>query len=75
MARAILPDTDVVVDFFRGYEKATLDSFICLFRVIPVDSEIAKAQGGLYKRDYSKSHGVGPADAILAATAESENAE
>ena len=46
MARAILPDTDVVVDFFRGYEKATLDSFICLFRVIPVDSEIAKAQGG-----------------------------
>ncbi len=106
MAGAILPDTDVLVDFFRGYEKAvslvnanssriilssvvvaelyagvkgdaeqaTLDSFISLFRVIPVDSEIAKA-GGLYKRDYSKSHGVGLADAILAATAESENAE
>ncbi|MHC4458909.1 MAG: PIN domain-containing protein, partial [Planctomycetota bacterium] len=31
--------------------------------------------GGLYKRDYGKSHGVGLADAILAATAEAENAE
>ncbi len=106
MARAILLDTDVLIDFFRGNEKAvsfvnanssriilssvvvaelyagvkgdaeqaTLDRFISLFRVIPVDSEIAKT-GGLYKRDYSKSHGVGLADAILAATAESENAE
>jgi hypothetical protein len=55
-------------------EQATLERFISLFRVIPVDSEIAKT-GGLYKRDFSKSHGVGLADAILAATAESENAE
>ena len=106
MARAILLDTDVLVDFFRGYKKAVsfvnadssriilssvvvaelyagvkgdadqaaLDSFISLFRVISVDSKIAKA-GGLYKREYGKSHGVGLADAILAATAESENAE
>ena len=106
MARAILPDTDVLFDFFRGHEKAvafvnanaapiilssvvvaelyagvkgeaeqaTLDSFISLFRVIPVDSEIARA-GGLYRRDYRKSHGVGLADAILAATAEAEDAE
>ena len=106
MPGAILPDTDVLIDFFRGSEKAvafvnanasriilsavvvaelyagikgdaeqaTMDSFISLFRVIPVDSEIAKA-GGRYKRNCSKSHGVGLADAILAATAESENAE
>ena len=106
MARAMLLDTDVLIDFLRGYEKAvsfvnanssriilssvivaelyagvkgdaeqaTLERFISLFRVIPVDSEIAKT-GGLYKRDFSKSHGVGLADAILAATAESENAE
>ena len=31
--------------------------------------------GGLYKRDYGKSHDVGLADAVLAATAEAENAE
>ena len=106
MAGSILLDTDVLVDFFRGYidaitfvnahsdriilssiviaelyagvkgdaEQAVLENFISLFRVVPVSAEIAKA-GGLYKRDYGKSHGVGIADAILAATAEAENAE
>jgi len=106
MARPILPDTDILVDFFRGHsqavvfinthstriilssivvaelyagvkgeaEQAALDNFISLFRVVPVSAEIAKA-GGIYRRDYAKSHGVGLADAILAATAEIENAE
>jgi predicted nucleic acid-binding protein len=106
MAEPILLDTDILVDFFRGYDKAitfvnahsariilssiviaelfagvkedaeqaALENFISLFRVAPVTAEIAKA-GGLYKRDYGKSHGVGIADAILAATAEAENAE
>ena len=104
--KPILPDTDVLVDFFRGYaraadfvntydtriilsavvvaelfagvkgdaEQAALQDFISLYRVVPVTAGIGKA-GGLYKRDYGKSHGVGLADAILAATAESENAE
>ena len=106
MAEPILLDTDVLVDFFRGYnkavafvnthstriilssivvaelyagvkgdaEQAALENFVSLFRVVPVSAEIAKT-GGLYKRDYGKSHGVGLADAILAATAETENAE
>jgi predicted nucleic acid-binding protein len=106
MAKPILLDTDVLVDFFRGHskavafvnghsariilssivvaelyagvkgniEQAALDNFVSLFRVVPVDIEIAKA-GGLYKRDYGKSHGVGIADAILASTAEAENAD
>ena len=106
MAGAILLDTDVLVDFFRGYSKAVafvnarsdqiilssivvaelyagvkgdaeqvaLEDFISLFRVVPVDEKIAKT-GGLHKRDYGKSHGVGLADAILAATAAAENAE
>jgi predicted nucleic acid-binding protein len=51
-----------------------LEELVSLFRVVPVDGEIAK-KGGLYKRDYGKSHSVGLADAILAATAEAENAE
>jgi predicted nucleic acid-binding protein len=104
--RPILPDTDVLVDFFRGHPKAmafvnthadrmilssiviaelyagvkgdaertTLDNFITLFRVVPVSSEIARA-GGLFKRDYGKSHGIGLADAILSATADAEHAE
>ena len=106
MARQILIDTDVLVDFFRGQKKAVafintnnariilsaivvaqlyagvkgdaeqaaLQDFVSLFQIVPVSAEIGKA-GGLYKRDYGKSHGVGLADAILAATAEAENAE
>lgn len=106
MLNAILVDTDVLIDFLRGNDKAitfidefsphiilssivvaelyagvkganelsVLDNFVSLFRVVPIDSEIAKV-GGLYKRDFGKSHGVGLADAILAATASKENAE
>jgi predicted nucleic acid-binding protein len=106
MSNAILVDTDVLIDFLRGNDKAisfvhgfspriilspivvaelyagvkgtdelsVLDSFISLFRIVPIDSDIAKS-GGLFKRDFGKSHGVGLADAILAATAYKENAE
>ena len=76
-ARIILSSI-VVAELYSGVkgdaEQAALENFISLFRIIPVSAEIAKA-GGLYKRDYGKSHGVGLADAILAATAEFENAE
>lgn len=68
----------VVAELYAGVkgneEQAILEEFISLFPVVPVSTEIAKA-GGFYKRDYGKSHGVGLADAILAATAEAENAE
>jgi predicted nucleic acid-binding protein len=106
MAAPVLPDTDVLVDFLRGHEKAVsfvdshfsrmvlapiaiaelyagvkegaeraqLDDFVSLFRVVPVTAQIARA-GGLHKRDFGKSHGIGLADAILAATAEAEGAE
>lgn len=74
----ILLSSIVVAELYAGVrgevELVALEGFISLFRVVPITTEIAKA-GGLYKRDYSKSHGVGLADALLAATAESENAE
>lgn len=68
----------VIAELYAGVkgdvELSVLNSFISFFRVVPIDSEIAKA-GGLYKRDFGRSHGVGLADALLAATAERENAE
>lgn len=105
MAESFLLDTDVLIDFLRGYsnavdfvaanshkiilssivvaelyagvkgvtEQTALDNFVSLFTVLPITSGIAK-MGGLYKRDYGRSHGVGLADAIIAATCESENA-
>lgn len=51
-----------------GKERAQLDSFIGAFGVIPLDHAIA-VTGGLYRRDYGKSHGTGLADALIAATA------
>ena len=76
-ARIIL-STIVVAELYAGVrgdeEQAVLEDFVSLFRIVPVNVNIAKA-GGLYKRDYGKSHGVGLADAILAATAEAEKAE
>ena len=76
-ARIILSSI-VIAELYAGAkgdaEQTALENFVSLFRVIPVSAEIAKA-GGLYKRDYGKSHGAGLADAILAASAEAENAE
>ncbi|MCD4700834.1 MAG: type II toxin-antitoxin system VapC family toxin [Candidatus Aegiribacteria sp.] len=103
MSKPIFIDTDVMIDFLRGYAKAvtmvkgssggivlssivvaelyagvkgklelaTLDDFIAFCHVAPVSGKIARL-GGIYKRDYAKSHGVGIADAIIAATAQLE---
>ena len=108
MARSILLDTDVLIDFLRGHPKAVafvdanqhriilsaivvaelyagvrggkddreqrvLREFLSLFRIVPVNPDIAEL-GGPYKRDYGGSHGVGLADAIVAATARTEDA-
>jgi predicted nucleic acid-binding protein len=74
----IILSSIVVAELFAGVkgsaEQVVLEEFVSLFRVVPVMVEIAKA-GGLYKSKFGKSHGVGLADAILAATAEAENAE
>ncbi len=74
----IILSSIVVAELYAGVkgdaEQEALGNFISLFRVVPVTAEIAKA-GGLYKRDYGKSHGIGLADAIVAATAKAENAE
>src|SRR5437867_12302363 len=53
----------------EGRERKFLDEFSKTLTVVDVDDEIARL-GGLYRRDYFKSHGVGINDAIIAATAE-----
>jgi predicted nucleic acid-binding protein len=52
-----------------GPECIALDAFIAAVTVIPVDEAIA-VRGGLIRRDFAKSHNVGIADALIAATAE-----
>lgn len=51
-----------------GEERQALDAFLSTFEVVPVDHAIAEI-GGLYRRDYYRSHGVSLADALIAATA------
>ena len=70
--------TIVVAELYAGVrdgeEKRTLDRLVSDLETLPVSTEIAQ-QGGLYKRDFSHPHGVGLADAIIAATAEIRNAQ
>ncbi len=56
-----------------GDERNVLDEFIQSFQVVPLDNQIA-VTAGLIRRDYGKSHGTGLADAIIAATAQIQNA-
>ena len=53
----------------EGTERQAPDMFLSAFEVVVVDQAISQ-QGGLYRRDLGKSHGVGLADALIAATAE-----
>ena len=56
-----------------GHEQRVLSEFLDRFEIIPVSLEIATA-AGLIRRDYGKSHGVGLADSIIAASANSMRA-
>jgi hypothetical protein len=58
----------------EGAERIALEQFLSVFDVILVDKEIA-TNGGLIRRDYGKSHGVGLADAIIASTADVRKAD
>ena len=51
-----------------GDEQTQLDVFVSAFGIIPLARDIA-ITGGLYRRDYGRSHGTGLADALIAATA------
>jgi predicted nucleic acid-binding protein len=105
VADRLLIDTDVLVDYLRGYpaavawleglsdapllssitvaelyagvrdgeERTALDAFMLACEILPLDEQIA-VKGGLFRRDYGKSHGVGLADALIAASAETHHA-
>ncbi len=100
MANYLL-DTCILIDYFRGNEKAAqfleeldappflsaltvaelyagvregkertlLDNMVQHFPIVPLNDEAA-IKGGLYRRQYGKSHGVGIVDALLASSAE-----
>ncbi len=52
----------------EGAEREALDVLLSTFVHIHIDTSLA-AQGGLLRRDWEKSHGVGLNDALIAASA------
>jgi hypothetical protein len=77
-ADRIILSSIVVAELYAGVkgheEEAKLADFISMFQVVSVTLEIGKS-GGLLKRDYGKAHGIGLADAIVAATTQAYKAE
>ncbi|HET6568633.1 MAG TPA: type II toxin-antitoxin system VapC family toxin [Rhodothermales bacterium] len=57
----------------EGAERDRLDVFLDAFEVLVVERATAE-QGGLFRRDYGKSHGTGLADALIAAQAVAQGA-
>lgn len=51
-------------------KRQILENFLKEFRVTVLNETLAQ-KAGLFRRDYGKSHGVGLADCLIAATAES----
>jgi len=68
----------VVAELYAGVrdggERAVLEEMMSVFDVLPITAQIAQS-AGLIKRDYRKSHGLGLADAIIAATTQSMDAQ
>ncbi len=105
MSDSLLFDTDVLIDYLRGYppaidyfkestgrqlvsvitvaelftgvrdgnERHVLEEFLSTFQIVSLNQAMAVA-GGQFRRAYLKSHGVGIADALIAATAQNEGA-
>ena len=57
----------------EGAERQALKELLEAFEIIPVSEDIA-VKAGLFRRTYFKSHRLGIADAVIAATAETEKA-
>lgn len=57
----------------RDKDRQELEYFMSLFTVFPLTVEIAK-EAGFLRQSYFRSHGIGLADAMIAATAKTQGA-
>lgn len=74
------PATSVVVvaELYAGVkdgtERTKLERLLSMTKMVQITAAIA-VEGGLFRRRFAKSHGVGLPDALIAATAQLESAE
>ena len=73
LTEPLLVSTITIAELYSGVregdERVALQAFVSAFEAVDVSPVIA-VQGGLFRRDWGKSHKVGLADALIAATAE-----
>ncbi len=78
LTQSLLMSTITMTELYAGVregdERTKLDTFVKAFELVDIDPEIA-VKGGLYRRDYKKSHHVGLADALIAATVDVKQAK
>lgn len=65
---SVVTVAELYADVRGDAEQSRLERFLWAFEIIPLDLCLA-VQGGLYRRDYHKSHHIRLADALIAATA------
>ncbi len=67
-----------VAELFAGVkgseEEKSLEQLFQAFVILPISEKTARL-GGLYRKDHGPSHGVGLADALIAATAKENGAD
>lgn len=68
-AASVVTVAELFAGVREGAERSQLEAFVSAIDVIEIDAAIAE-QGGLFRRDFRKSHATGLADALIAATAE-----
>ena len=69
---SVITLAELYVGVREGESTRAINS-VKAFQLVPFNIEIAR-QGGLFRRGYFRSHGTGLPDALIAATAEHEQA-
>ena len=74
IALSVIVLSELYAGIRNDKELSELDNLTEAFPIHTISTQIART-GGLLKKEYSKSHGIGLADALIAATATCHNLE
>jgi hypothetical protein len=69
LAASVITIAELYAGVRDGDERQRLDTFVSSFALLAVGADAA-VQAGLWRRQYGRSHGIGLADALIAATVE-----
>jgi len=73
LAVSAITIAELYVGVRDGLERQRLDAFVAAFEVLTLDRQAA-AVAGLWRRQYGPSHGMGLADALIAASVDAAGA-